>query len=263
MNHKRHFFCLVFFASWMLLYVPFCIAIETKITPEIFIAHAGGEINKQIYTNSLETLNVNYSKGFRFFEMDFSWTADQELVSIHDWNESDVFQGMFYVPGNMTIPTKAEFLRLKSKKGLTQLSLEDVLKWAESKGDVFIVTDIKDENIKALTMIYNELKKYQKFIIPQVYSYSEYDEARKLGYPDIILTLYRMKITPAEVLSFAKKKSPFAVTMPWQVARAGLANLLYKNNVRVYAHTVNDIKLFSSLSRMGVFGIYTDSISPP
>lgn len=263
MNHKRHYFCLVFFASWMLLYVPFCIAIETKITPEIFIAHAGGAFNDQTYTNSLEALNANYAKGFRFFEMDFSWTSDQELVSIHDWDESDVFQGMFYVPKNIKIPTKAQFLGLKTKKGLTQLALEDILRWAESKGDVFIVTDIKDKNVAALSIISKRFKKQQKFIIPQIYNYHEYEETMKLGYPNIILTLYRMKIAPDELLSFAKMNSPFAVTMHWQDAQAGLAYLLYKNNVRVYAHTVNDIKLFSSLTRMGIFGIYTDSITPP
>ena len=42
-----------------------------------------------------------------------------------------------------------------------------------------------------------------------------------------------------------------------------LAYYLFRNNTRVYAHTVNDIDLFSSLRKIGVFGIYTDFIVPP
>ncbi len=263
MIHSRQFSRFVFSLALIFFSASFCTAAETKIEPAIFIAHAGGAINDETYTNSLEALNSNYDKGFRFFEIDFSWTSDQELVAIHDWNESDVFQGMFYVPAAMKIPTLAQFLRLKTKTGLTQLSLENVLSWAERKGDVFIVTDIKDDNLRGLSKIFTDFKKQQKFIIPQVYSYKEYDEVLKLGYGHIILTLYRMKIVPAEVLSFAQKNLPFAVTMHWQVAQAGLAHLLHENHTKVYAHTVNDIKLFSSLRRMGVFGIYTDSMTPP
>jgi len=245
----------------MLFHIPCSIASEVEISPPVFIAHAGGGINNQTYTNSLEALNLNYEKGYRFFELDFSWTSDGELVAIHDWDNS--FQQRFYLSGNIEIPTKAQFLKLKTKTGLTQLSLQEILKWAGEKGDAFIVTDIKDDNIKALRKIRWDFIKYKKFIIPQVYNYHEYDEAAKLEYSNIILTLYRMKIEPFEVLRFSKHNSPFAITMHWKVAQSGLAYYLFRNNTRVYAHTVNDIDLFSSLRKIGVFGIYTDFIAPP
>ena len=35
-----------------------------------FIAHGGGEIKGDIYTNSLESLNYNYDLGVRYFELD-------------------------------------------------------------------------------------------------------------------------------------------------------------------------------------------------
>lgn len=234
---------------------------DPEISPPVFIAHAGGGINNRTYTNSLEALNINYEKGYRFFEIDFSWTSDGELVAIHDWG--DAFQQMFYVSDDIKIPTKSQFLNLKTKTGLTQVSLEDVLKWVEEKGDAFIVTDVKDHNVKALGKIYTDFKKCKKYIIPQVYNYHEYDEVIRLGYSNIILTLYRMKIEPFELLNFSRNNSPFAITMHWKVAQSGLAYYLHKNQTRVYAHTVNDINLFRELKKLGVFGIYTDYVSPP
>jgi glycerophosphoryl diester phosphodiesterase len=242
----------------------YCLSSEVKIEPPIFIAHAGGGINKLTYTNSLEALNSNYEKGFRFFEIDFSWTSDNKLVAMHLWEEN--FPQQFNVPADIIIPTKDQFLILKTKTGLTQLSLEDVLKWAETKGDVYIISDIKKLNIKALRIIFTNFPNYTKYIIPQVYNYKEYDEVINLGYSNIILTLYKMEetgnINLREVLNFAKKKSPFAITMPGRIAKTGLAFYLYKNNTRVYVHTVNDKYLFNSLRRIGVWGIYTDFINP-
>lgn len=49
------------------------------------IAHAGGEVDGQIYANSLESLNASYAKGYRYFEIDLSFTSDRQLVCIHDW----------------------------------------------------------------------------------------------------------------------------------------------------------------------------------
>lgn len=238
-----------------------CLASGVDITPPVFIAHAGGAIGNRTYTNSLEALDANYEKGHRFFEMDFSWTADGQLVAIHDWDNA--FRQMFLLPENAAIPTKTQFLELPTKNGLTQLSLEQVLHWVQEKGDAFLVTDVKAHNVKALNRINTYYKKFKKHIIPQVYSYLEYDKAARLGYSNIILTLYRMKTDPLEVLSFSKTHSPFAITMPWQMAQKGLAYYLYKNHTLVYAHTVNDINLFNSLRRVGVYGIYTDYISPP
>jgi glycerophosphoryl diester phosphodiesterase len=252
--------------SLLSLQILSCTSSERPFAPPLFIAHAGGGIDGQTYTNTLEALNTNYKKGFRCFEIDFSWTADGELVAIHDWYDYDTFEKNYSVPDELKgkIPTKAQFLRLKTKTGLTPLSLESVLKWTAKKRDAFIVTDVKEENIKALGVISRDFKKYQKYVIPQIYYYQEYDEVRKLGFENIILTLYRMRIDPAEVLWFAKNYNLFAVTMALEVARSSrLASLLARNNTRVYVHTVNDSKTFDALREMGVFGIYTDFVAPP
>jgi glycerophosphoryl diester phosphodiesterase len=244
-----------------LILVNASVGIASNVTQPMFIAHAGGEIHDQTYTNSLEALEFNYRRGFRFFEVDFSWTSDGELVAIHDWDQ--YYDAAFVSPGKSKPPTRAEFLRLKARNGLTQLTLIDVLRWAREKKDAFIVTDIKSENIKALRKILREHEDLAHYLIPQVYSYEEYAAARKLGFQKVILTLYMMKINPSEVIDFAARNSPFAVTMPWKVAESGLAYYLYRNGTFVYAHTINDIAEFAALKKIGVGGIYTDNIAPP
>ena len=50
-----------------------------------YIAHAGGEIDGEIYTNSLEALTKSYLDGFRLFELDIIRTSDGHFVAAHDW----------------------------------------------------------------------------------------------------------------------------------------------------------------------------------
>ena len=235
---------------------------KDELVPPIVIAHAGGAIKKMTYTNSLEALSANYDKGFRFFEIDLSWTSDGELVAIHDWEgtlQTNFLDSEKYLPPF----NKKEFLKLQMKSGLTQLSLEDVLRWARTKEDAYIITDAKNDNIKVLLEINKKFAEWKQHVIPQVYNYMEYEKASLLGYPQVILTIYRMKIDPIELLTFALRESPFAVTMPWQAAQSGLAFDLYRNNIRVYAHTVNEFNHFLKLKRVGVFGVYTDYLAPP
>ncbi len=52
------------------------------------IAHAGGGINGITYTNSYEALDLNYGLGFRYFEIDFTYTTDQKLICLHDWKKA-------------------------------------------------------------------------------------------------------------------------------------------------------------------------------
>jgi glycerophosphoryl diester phosphodiesterase len=260
---KNNTLSLSFFLSvFICLFVMSDICLSFEIHPS-FIAHAGGAINGRTATNSLEALNDNYNKGHRFFEVDFCWTSDDNLVAIHDWGEeSSTFREMYFVPDDIKVPTKDQFLGLKSKLMLTQLSLKDVLEWAKQKGDAFIITDIKSNNIRGLEKICSEYKSYKKHIIPQVYSYDEYDVVKHLGYKRIILTLYKMITTDVDLLKFSIRNRPYAVTMHWSLAQTGLADYLYKNNIKVYAHTVNDIHQFKKLQRIGIFGVYTDVLGP-
>ena len=49
------------------------------------IAHAGGGIDDQIYTNSKEALLQSIKKGFILIELDLIETKDKKLVAANSW----------------------------------------------------------------------------------------------------------------------------------------------------------------------------------
>ncbi|MBI4845942.1 MAG: amidohydrolase [Candidatus Omnitrophica bacterium] len=222
-----------------------------------FIAHAGGSINTVAYSNSQEALDYNYEKGFRFIELDFEWTSDGKLVLLHDW--ATVLKMLFNEPAGRR--SLEEFKNFKMKEGLRQLTLEQFIDWLKRNKDVFVITDIKTNNITALERIKGQFPIMVENFIPQVYDFEEYFLARKLGYRHIILTLYRSNYLDEEIVNFAKKNYLAAVTMPIKRGLTNLPRMLKEINVPAYVHTVNDEELLKELKENGVFGIYTDLAS--
>ncbi len=58
---------------------------EDSPVPPVLVAHAGGGIDGQTYTNSLEAMDLSYSLGHRVIEVDFCWSSDGRLVLMHEW----------------------------------------------------------------------------------------------------------------------------------------------------------------------------------
>ena len=72
--------------------------------PRAFVAHAGGEIGGERYTNSLEAVQNAIERGYRFIELDLLQTTDGFLVAAHDW---------------------AKFHKITGHKGTNPISLEE------------------------------------------------------------------------------------------------------------------------------------------
>lgn len=229
--------------------------------PPALIAHAGGIVNGNTYTNSLEALNENYKKGHRCFEIDLSFTSDDRLVLIHDWEGK--YRRYFFGVDDGTIPSLGEFQRKKMKFGLTQLTADDLFQWMERHPDAVVVTDIKTDNIKGLRRIKEKFGKYTDRILPQVYNISEFFEAKSLGYPRIILTLYRTDASNAEILRLADQENVYAFTMfPRRGLHGALSRHLKDLHQTVYFHTINSEDQAQLATRFGAHGVYTDSLVP-
>jgi hypothetical protein len=221
-----------------------------------YIAHAGGGIGKLSYTNSLEALETNYRRGHRFFEIDLNWTSDQQLVLTHDWEKA--FRSLFPARKLAGAPTLKEFLRLKMRENLTPMSFADLARWLRTHGDARIVTDVKDDNLRALARISAEWPDLLERIIPQIYTFEEYDPVWGMGYRNIILTLYVADYPDKQVVAFARRRKLFGITMVDQRALGALPNKLAKTRTPVFAHTVNSPAMKEKLEANGVSGVYTD-----
>ena len=114
-----------------------------------YLAHAGGEIDGQRYTNSLEALNSNYALGFRIFEIDIITTSDGHLVCAHDWDTWKRFTGF----KGESPPTLKEFLKHKIKEKYTPLSLEMLHEWFKNHPDATLFTD-KINDPKAVSAVF-------------------------------------------------------------------------------------------------------------
>jgi len=80
-------------------------ALKKQLNGEpLLIAHAGGRFQNMDYTNSLDALNFNYGKGFRFFELDFLFTRDENLVLFHDWQT--MYKKIFNKKSEIKSPVK-------------------------------------------------------------------------------------------------------------------------------------------------------------
>ncbi|WP_055445246.1 sulfatase-like hydrolase/transferase [Lacinutrix himadriensis] len=108
-----------------------------KKDPTRFIAHAGGAVDGNTYTNSLEALNYNYSRGFKYFELDIIKTIDNHFVAAHDWGKWK--KDNFFKPED-TITLKT-FRSVKNKGKYSPLSMVEINAWFKNHKDAVLVTD--------------------------------------------------------------------------------------------------------------------------
>lgn len=232
---------------------------ETAQEPPWLIAHAGGVVESQTYTNSLEALVASVARGFGLIEIDLSWTEDGHLVLLHDWDRE--FSRLFdHHPGRLSL---TEFRGARSRHGLSHLMLEDLGRWLDRNPDVCVITDIKERNLEGLRRIAEVLPRHLPRFLPQIYHPSEHEAVVGLGYDGIIFTLYRSDLDDDAVLAFSTSHRLLAVTMSLgRAANTDLMSRLHDAGVRVLVHTVNDLPTLAELTRLGAAGVYTDWLLP-
>ena len=227
---------------------------------EALVAHSGGAVKGLDYTNSKEALDASYAAGLRWFELDLATTTDDHVVLVNNWG--DGFEKLF--PGSARgRRNKADFLGLKMAEGLTPMDLPRLVEWMKAHPDAVVVTDVKDDNVAVLKKLAGEHKELMPRLVPQIYHFEEWDPVKALGYPRVILSLYAMEATDAEVLEWVRSRPVHAVTMPVERAKASdLARKLGEGKIPVYAHTVNGKSDLETLIEAGVDGVYTDTLLP-
>ena len=221
------------------------------------IAHSGGAVSGNTYTNCYNSIKNSYDLGLRLMELDIEYTSDNVPVLIHSW---DGFQYKYLGLDRNIVPTYEEFKNAKMINNYTQLSLDDTFKYMKDEfTEMFFITDTKNDNKKLLDYIKENYSNFMDRVIPQVYNQSEYFYAQKLGFKNIIYTLYMSEDSDAEIIDFCKNNDVFAITMPKARAlNSDLANDLNELGVFVYAHTIDDLNEFEALKQKGVKGIYTN-----
>ncbi|MBA4686421.1 MAG: glycerophosphodiester phosphodiesterase [Candidatus Galacturonibacter soehngenii] len=234
------------------------------------IAHAFGGISGTTYTNSLDAFKFNYSNGFKIFEVDLVLSSDDHLVLKHDWSSlvSQMLKQEISADKQDKALSLSEFKTMKIHGWMEPLSFEDVIEIMDKDKDIYIVTDTKDIPTDELFgQIVELVSKYDinilKRIIPQIYNEEMYYQIKEIyNFDSYIYTLYQTSSGDDEVISFMKENNLKVVTAPTFRMTEEFASKLNENNIYIYVHTINaapEIKFFKNI---GVYGFYTDFITP-
>ena len=223
----------------------------------LMIAHAGGGFNGQNYSNSIEALNLNYAKGFRTFEIDFSWTSDSQLVCLHDWDKR--FEKIFGFKTKQALNYNQFQTLLNNTNILHPCSLDTLELWLIEHPDVKIITDVKYNNIKAITKIIKQYPHLVNRLIPQFYQPEEYAILKKLGFKQLIWILYQYQGKLSSVVEHVKNMDLLAISMRESQAKKKFAKQLIVNGENIFVYTINKQKTLEKLvKKHHVSGIYTD-----
>jgi len=142
------------------------------IKTDQIISHAGGAIQGFIYTNSLQALDYNYSKGSRFFEIDIRRTKDNQYVGVHDWNEWVEMTGF---NGELP-PTLGEFKKQKIYKKFTPLDMNAINLWFDNHPDAVLVTDKIDNPLDFIPKF-----KFRNRLIMELFSIESIEKGLTAG----------------------------------------------------------------------------------
>lgn len=224
-----------------------------------YIIHAAGDIDGMAGSNSLEALEQTYEAGCRYVEIDFQFTADDELACIHDWYK----QYTSAIAEDGTVLTLAEFQDCLIYDRYTPLWLDSLSDYMTEHPDLYIITDIKDRNTEGAAKIaadYPEL--IDRFII-QIYGEDEYDAVREAGFANIIYTLYRLdwnsKTDTKALVQFAAEHPLLGYTFAYELCELdGYVEGMLQAGIPLYVHTVNGEEAQQVYFDMGISGVYTD-----
>ena len=162
-----------------LLFLPLlavsCVTQEKVLHAEL-IAHSGGEIDGYVYTNSLEALQRATERGYRYIELDLSFTSDSVLVAAHSWEFFNRITGNSHLEDSA--PSLEQFTSQRIHGRYTPLTAEEINRYFMEHDSLYLVTD-KVSDPEALGKYFPDLKKR---MVVEAFSYEEYEELCNRGY---------------------------------------------------------------------------------
>jgi len=223
------------------------------------VAHGGGAVYGYRLTNSLEALDSSYANGFRFFELDFQRGAGSgDILLLHDW-ESMARRLL----GREGVMSREDFLSSPALADLTLLDLDALLDWLGKHPGCAVITDIKSaDNLAMLAEIRQRAGELSACFIPQAYSFEEAESLLADDWDRVILTLYRISVSAADLADYLNSHDLWAVTMSAERINDDLADAVTGSGTALYCHAVNTLDFVDAWRGKGLTGIYTDYFTP-
>jgi len=222
-----------------------------------YIAHAGGMIDNLTYTNSLEALNVNYTKGFRLFELDIIKTTDGKFVAAHDWEH---WAKIANYKGNLPV-TNEEFLKHKIFGTYTPMDMKKINTWFKEHKDAILITD-KINEPKEFSEIFVDKKRLmmELFSLEAVKEGIEAKIKSSMPAQNVVDALEGDKVEKLKQLGVGN----IAVSRRYIAPNIKLLKELKENNIKTYVYHLNidlgkDENYVVKYELDNIYGIYADN----
>lgn len=229
----------------------------------LLVAGGLGSINGLVHTNSVEALRCNYRRGFRWFDVDVSVSADGELVSFHDGDEK-----VAGLPDRVGSLAMADLEKKKYADRFPIVRFSTLLAEADRLNDVVLILDAGEwpatmEHAVSRTLGYDS--KHSTGIILQAYGENGLERVAPLGKElgmGLLLNLRYTEIDDAKVEELAKKYSVLGVVASTTRFTPWLAERLHAAQLPLLVHSVNEHRDIVNLMRAGADGFVTDRYVP-
>ncbi len=237
------------------------------------VAHALGEYNGKIETNSKEAFISSWESGYKVLEADFTYTSDGTLVVRHDFDAGGSYYRLEIKPqGNLVMDTQT----YKNKKIVyeqTPMTAEDLIALLGEYKDVYLITDTKNTDKETVQKQFTDLKNIAtntgntevlNRIVPQIYNEEMLGWIKEVyNFPQWVYTLYQIANPDyAKIADFCAVNHVGVVTIEKSRIKKEVVDTFHAKDVQVYAHTINRYVYFQELLAYGIDGIYTDTIKP-
>lgn len=247
------------------------------------VRHAGGEIRGVRYSNSLEAIHASIALGASLIEIDLVPTREGAWYCLHDYEEiwpADAWRvrldrmlqrwyaktAPWAYPGAWSLPQAAElesYLQANdARSGLRHCQLKDLTRISKAQqGRVVFVTDTKYDNLSLLATL---ARLDKAAFAPQVYNVREYFEAKRLGFPRIIFTMYKHgDYEPLRPILHDKQLWKIVLPADWLCVSAKARPPAWLNEFpgERLVHTVNAPDSLCP-SPIRIDGYYTDTLVP-
>ena len=237
------------------------------------IAHAFGEVDNKIETNSKEAFINAWENGFRVVEGDFTYTSDGVLVLRHDFEKDGSYARLEIKTDQDKVMDSQTYLNTPIIFTQTPMRAVDLMYLMVEYPDMYLVTDTKDTDQATVQRQFRDIVNIAKNIghpevldriIPQLYN-KEMIKWLKASHPfeNWIFTLYLYNNPDYDdIANYCKANGIQTVTLHVDRATRENVNNLKAKGLKVYAHTTNRYLTMKNLLNAGVDGIYTDRIKP-
>ena len=237
------------------------------------IAHAFGEVDNKIETNSKEAFINAWENGFRVVEGDFTYTSDGVLVLRHDFEKDGSYARLEIKTDQDKVMDSQTYLNTPIIFTQTPMRAVDLMYLMVEYPDMYLVTDTKDTDQATVQRQFRDIVSIAKNIghpevldriIPQLYN-KEMIKWIKAIHPfeNWIFTLYLYNNPDYDdIANYCKANGIQTVTLHVDRATKENVNKLKAKGLKVYAHTTNRYLTMKTLLNVGVDGIYTDRIKP-